>query len=169
MVSMGLEDPNQVPPVEEGDTEVSVGLNNPTSATPAEVEVACSVENCGFVTTSKVPINGELEYEMQLVQLQMEELHQHHIGVHGVEVDGLDWVNKGVVVNDEVVHADSDAPTMTKQEDQLHEGFVGENADITAATFAELEDATDKTAPKGWIKFSSRSKKSKHRKKSKRF
>ena len=117
---------------------VPIGLEDPTSVTPAEVEVACSVADCGFVTTSKVPINGELAYEMQLVRLQMEELQLHTIGVHGVEVDG-------------------------------HESFVGDDADITAATLAELDVATGKTAPKGWTKSSSRSTKSKHRKKSKRF
>ena len=74
-----------------------------------------------------------------------------------------------MVVNDGCVHTNSDAPTMTKQEDQLHEGFVGENADITAATFAELEAATGKSVPKGWTRSSSRSKKSKHRRKSRWF
>ena len=72
-------------------------------------------------------------------------------------------------VNDEIEHADIDAPTMTKQKDQLHDSFVGENTDITAATIAELEDATGTTVPKGWTKSSSRSKKSKQRKKSRRF
>ena len=63
---------------------------------------------------------------------------------------------------------DSDALTMTKQMDQVHDSFASEITDITADTVAELEYATDTTVPKGWNTSSNRSKKSKNRNKSRR-
>ena len=62
-------------------------------------------------------------------------------------VVGQDCVQRDMVVNAEIVHVDSDAPTMTRQMDQLHKGFVDENADDTAATVAELGDANGTTVP----------------------
>ena len=152
MVSLGLEAPNSVPPEEEDDTEVSVGLLNPAPVT-LEVGVntkvinmdcnystktmaeglACSVANCRFVTTFKVPNNRTEYVTMRLMQLQMQELKGHYSGAHGMVV---------------------------------HESFVSDDTDATTASIAELDDATGKTVPKGWTKSSSRSKKSKHRKKS---
>ena len=167
MVSIGLEDPNSVPSRKEDGTEVSKGLNNPASITPEE-GLACPVTNCGFVTPLKVPDNVEKEYKMRLMQLQMQELKIHVVDVHGIEVDGQDCVQQGMGVNAEVVHVGSDALTRTVQKDQLRDSFVGDRTDITAATIAELEDATGTTVPKGWSKSSSRSKKSKQRKKSRR-
>ena len=44
--------------------------------------LACSMANCGFVTTTKVPDDEEREYKMQLMQLQMQELQIHGTTVH---------------------------------------------------------------------------------------
>ena len=147
---------------------VSVGLNNPTSVTPAEEGLACFVANCGFVNTITMPDNVERVYKVQLMDLQIRELQDHMVGVHGVELDDL-VCQHGMVVNAEVVQVNSDALARTNQKDELHESFVDENADITAATIAELEDAIGTTVPNGWTKSSSRSKKSKQRKKSRGF
>ena len=48
----------------------------------------------------------------------------------------------------------------------VNDNFVSVDTDATTASIAELDDTTGKTAPKGWNNSSSRSKKSKHRKKS---
>ena len=42
-------------------------------------------------------------------------------------------------VNAAVVYTNSDAPSMTTQKDEVYDGFVGENTDITATTIAELK------------------------------
>ena len=180
MVPMGLGDPNSVPPEEENDTEVSVGLHSTTSVTPEEgvniVDVktdchapiatittgfSCGMGGCKYNTDFDAPADTDIRIKAQLLRI--------HAGlVHSIGWDDQDCVQPDMGVNAEVVHVDSDAPTMTKQKDQLHESFVGENADITAATIADLEDATGTTVPKGWTKSSSRSKKSKQLKKSRR-
>ena len=42
----------------------------------------CSIANCGYITTTKVPDETEVQYKMPMLQLQMQELEIHVNGVH---------------------------------------------------------------------------------------
>ena len=83
-------------------------------------------------------------------------------------VVGQDCVQRDMVVNAEIVHVASAAPTKIRWMDQSHKGFVDDNADDTAATVAELGDANGTTVPEGWNKFSIRSNSSQKRYKPRR-
>ena len=45
----------------------------------------CSIANCGYITTTKVPDDEEREYKTMLMQLQMQELQIHGSSAHHVE------------------------------------------------------------------------------------
>ena len=159
MVSIGLNNSTSVTPEEEGNTAV-VDMDYDAPIEIMETGLRCKY--CVYDTASQVPADTDIYHMVQLLQI-------HADVVHGVGVVNQDYDQHGVEVNAEVVHVDSDAPTMAKQMDQVHDGFVAKDTDITAATIAELADAAGTTVPKGWTKFSSRSNKSKQRKKSRRF
>ena len=85
-----------------------------------------------YNTDSQVPADTEFPIKVQLLQI-------HKVGVHKVGSFGQDCAQHGMEVNAEIVHVDSDAPTMTKQKDEVNDSFVGDNTDITDTTIAELE------------------------------
>ena len=70
----------------------------------------CTVDDCVYNTDSQVPADTDFPIKAQLLQI-------HASGVHNVGAVGQDYAQHGVEVNAEVVHVDSDAPTMIKQKD----------------------------------------------------
>ena len=43
---------------------------------------ACSIANCGYITTTNVADETEMQYKLQLLQLQIQVLKIHTTGVH---------------------------------------------------------------------------------------
>ena len=44
----------------------------------------CSIDNCGYITPTKVPDETEMQYKVPLLQLQMEELQIHRTDAHNI-------------------------------------------------------------------------------------
>ena len=103
----------------------------------------CSMANCGFVTTTKVPDDEEREYKMQLMQLQMQELQIHGTTVHPCEYN-----------TDSQVPADTDF-NIKFQLLQIHEAGVhngGGGQVRTHGSKAKMDTTTIKELKIHWKK-----------------